>query len=119
MNFFLFGTALGGFLNRMFYFFNIESLFFGSPCDGAVGSADWGSDFLRYGVFFYAVTLIRTVSYIFLSVRSAGGTFVDWNKSTQKFAFSYAAFVTEIGFAGENPIIVHDAAKVRQFFAHV
>ena len=31
----------------------------------------------------------------------------------------YAAFVTEIGFAGENPIIVHDAAKVRQFFAHV
>ena len=39
--------------------------------------------FLCYGVFFYAVALIRTVSYIFTSVRSAGGTFVDWNKTKQ------------------------------------
>ena len=40
-------------------------------------------------------------------------------KVPKKSLFRYAAFVTEIGFAGENPIIVHDAAKVRQFFAHV
>ena len=40
-----------------------------------VGSADWGRDFLRYSVFFYVVAWIRTVSYIFTSVRCAGDTF--------------------------------------------
>ena len=50
--------------------------------------------------FFYAISLIRTVSYIFLSVRSAGGTFVDWYKSTQKIAFEYAAFGERILICG-------------------
>ena len=32
---------------------------------------------------FLCCSFNRTVSYIFLSVRSAGGTFVDWNKTKQ------------------------------------
>ena len=69
-------------------------------CEGAVGSADWGRDFLRYGIFFDVFPLTARISFEFTSVRSAGGSFVDWYKSTQKIAFSYAAFGERILICG-------------------
>ena len=53
----------------------------------------------------------RTVYYIFLSVRSAGGTFVDWYKSTQKIALSTPHLEPEFPFCGgKRKISASDAA---------
>ena len=71
----------------------------------------WNGEVLPLLSFSLCCRFNRTVSYIFTSVRSAGGTFVDWYKSTQKIALSTPHLETEFPFCGgKRKISASDAS---------